>query len=317
MMAARSVLVLASLVLVGASACSDGTSPDDGDSATSRTEATVPSSVAAPDPVSVAELFDLPADYEDVARLYCAAWPEIGELVVDDAIYARVPEDGWVMPDWVGSQSLPDEVPQGRADVVAAVAETEISEVRCGDPALVFGDWIALPVSTSSLDGPGEVGMWVFRIVDGKVQWHLAYGNPAADTARDEAEPNQVLQAEAREFCGVLEGAGFERDADEFLAAMTSDPAVANIPEGLFWTGTDAVRKMVPAWTPSDVIWCGDEIITNGEWSAEAVRSDNPSFGLTIVGIVVHRHQDGNIHRKFNHFTRARGSLPFGLPIED
>lgn len=54
------------------------------------------------------------------------------------------------MPNGGGSQSLPDEVPQGRADVVAAVAETEISEVRCGDPALVFADWVALPVSTES-----------------------------------------------------------------------------------------------------------------------------------------------------------------------
>jgi hypothetical protein len=112
-MAARSVLILASLVLVGASACSDSTSPDEGDSATFRTETAVPSPVAAYDPVSVAELFDPPADYEDVARLYCEAWPEIGELVVDEAIYARVPEDGWVVPTVIGRQSLPDEVPQG------------------------------------------------------------------------------------------------------------------------------------------------------------------------------------------------------------
>ncbi len=107
-MAARSVLVLVSLLLVGASACSDGTSPDEGDSATTRTETTVPSSVAASDPVSVAELFDPPADYEDVARLYCAAWPEIDELVVDDAVYVRVPEDGLVMPNRVETCRLPE-----------------------------------------------------------------------------------------------------------------------------------------------------------------------------------------------------------------
>ena len=94
-------------------------------------------------------------------------------------------------------------------------------------------------------------------------------------------EPDQALQSQAREFCGTIEGTGCVRGADESLAAMTSDPAVHNIPEGLFWTGTEAVAEMVGLYSSTDEIGCGDDIITNGEWSA-SVLPVSSLFDLSV-----------------------------------
>jgi hypothetical protein len=98
---------------------------------------------------------------------------------------------------------------------------------------------------------------------------------------------------------------------------MTDDPAVHNIPEGLYWTGTDEVRSMVGYYPKSDQIWCGDEIITNGDWSAESITIRNPTYyDLEDIGIMVRNHIEGKIHREFPHFTRTSGR-DWGLPLED
>ena len=267
--------------------------------------------------VAVEDLFESPASYEAVARTYCEAWPEVDGVVRPDAWFAHVPGDGFEMPNLGGSQPPPDAVVQGSDAVAAAAAALEYDVVDCSQPALVYADWVALPVSAVGSDGVADQGIWVLRLVDDQVHWHLIYGNEVESDGSAVVEPNSALVSEAREFCSIIEGAGFARDPDAFLAAMTSNPAVHNNPEGLYWTGAEAVGEMVDLYPPTDDIWCGDDIITNGEWSAEAVRIDNPPFDLTNVGVMVHRHVDGKIHRQFAHFTRASGTVDWGLPLED
>ena len=267
--------------------------------------------------VAVEDVFESPASYEALAREYCEAWPEVDGIVRPDAWFAQVPEDGFEVPGSGFNQPLPDAVVHGAEAVTAAAAALEYDVVDCSQPALVYADWVALPVSAVGSDGLADQGIWVFRLVDDQVHWHLIYGNELESDGSAGVEPNSALVSEAREFCSIIEGTGFARDPDVFLAAMTSDPAVHNNPEGFFFTGAEAVGEMVDLYPPTDDIWCGDEIITNGEWSAEAVRIDNPPFDLTNVGVMVHRHVDGKIHRQFAHFTRASGTANWGLPLED
>lgn len=267
--------------------------------------------------VAVEHLFESPASYEAVARTYCEAWPEVVRVVRPDAWFAQAPAGGFEMPDLGGSQPPPDMVVQGADEVAAAAAALGYDVVDCSQPVLVYADWVARPVSAVGSDRVSVQGIWVLRLVDDQVHWHLIYGNEVESDGSAAVEPNSALVSEAREFCSIIEGTGFARDPDAFLAAMTSDPAVHNNPEGLYWTGAEAVGEMVDVYPSTDDIWCGVDIITNGEWSAEAVRIDNPPFDLTNVGVMVHRHVDGKIHRQFAHFTRASGTVNCGLPLED
>lgn len=319
MIRARWALVVGTFGLVGVVACSgddaEETTPVDTTIPDTPTETTA--SAGTDGRVVVEELFESPARYEAVAREYCEAWPEIDRVIRSDASFARVPTDGFEMPNLGRGQSPPDGVAQGAGSVVAVAAALDYEAVDCSDAALVYADWVALPVSAVRTDGFADQGFWILRIVDDQIHWHLIYGNEAESDGSAAVEPNPALVSEAREFCSIIEGTGFTRDADEFLAAMTSDPAVHNNPEGFYWTGAEAVAGMIDLYPSTDDIWCGDDIATNGEWSVEAVRIDNPPFDLTNVGIMVHRHIDGKIHRQFAHFTRASGTANWGLPLED
>ncbi|MEA2026291.1 MAG: hypothetical protein U9O18_06340 [Chloroflexota bacterium] len=260
--------------------------------------------------------FAAPAVYEQLARDYCSAWPVVAGFLSDDAGFAQVPGDGLAVPDKGGfAKGISADVVQGYDAVVAALADTDLSTVDCGGPATVSGDWVAMPVSATRSDGSGTEGIWVFRIVKDQVQWHLAYGTEVADVAAASTEPDPALVTEARDFCAIVEGSGYVRSADEFLAAMTDDPLVHNYPEGLYWTGVAEVRSIAPLYPPSDDIWCGSDITTNGLWSAELVTIDNPP--LSLVGMMVHHHIDGWIHSQFVHFTRTSGSASWGLPLDE
>jgi hypothetical protein len=264
------------------------------------------------------DLFAAAAVYEQLARDYCSSWPDVAGLLSEDANFADVSGDGLAVPDKGGfSKGLSGDVVQGHDAVVAAVADTGLSTVDCGGgPAAVSGDWVALPVSASNSDGSGEEGIWTFRIVKDKIQWHMTYGTDVEEVTPAPTEPDSVLAAEARDFCAIVEGTGYVRDADEFLAAMTSDPAVHNNSEGLYWTGIDEVRSMVEYYPSTDEIWCGDDITTNGQWSAEPITIENPPYNLSQVGMMVHHHIGGKINSQFAHFTRTSGEY-WGLPLDE
>ena len=262
--------------------------------------------------------FAASAVYEQLARDYCSAWPDVAGLLSDDANFADVTGDGLAVPDKSGySKGLSEDIIQGHDAVVAAVTDTGLSTVDCGGPATVSGHWVALPVSASSSDGSGVEGIWLFRIVNDQIQWHLAYGTEVDETSTASTEPDPVLAAEARDFCAIVEGTGYVRDADEFLSAMTNDPLVHTYPEGFYWTGVEEVGTIAPLYPSSDDIWCGDDIATNGQWSAEPITIDNPPHNLSLVGMMVHHHIDGKIHSQFVHFTRTSGSAPFGLALDE
>ena len=319
--------LLAALVMLTASCSSDGndttTTAVEAASATTpstTTTTTLPSTTTTTEPTTttttVEDLFAAPAVYEAIARDYCSSWPDVAGLLSDDANFIDVPIDGLAIPDKTGfSKGLSEDVVQGHDAVVVAVADTRFSTVDCGGPATVSGDWVALPFSALTSDGSGEEGIWLFRIVKDNIQWHFTYGTGADEVTPAPAEPDSVLAAEARDFCAIIEGTGYARDADEFLAAMTDDPAVHNNPEGLYWTGADEVRSMVNYYPSNDDIWCGDAITTNGQWSAEPITIDHPD--VSQVGMMIHNHIDGKIHRQFAHFTRTSGFAPWGLPLDE
>jgi hypothetical protein len=249
-------VLLVALVMLMAS-CSSGAT-DTTTTAIEAASATTPSTPTTSEPTTttVVDLFAAPAVYEKIARDYCSSWPDVAGLLSEDANFIDVPIDGLAVPDKVGfSKGLSEDVVQGRDAVLAAVADTRFSTADCGGPATVSGDWVALSVSASTPDGSGEEGIWLFRIVKDKIQWHFIYGTGAGEVTPAPAEPDAVLAAEARDFCAIIEGTGYTRDADEFLAAMTDDPAVHNNPEGLYWTGVDEVRSMVNYYPSNDDIW--------------------------------------------------------------
>jgi len=279
------------------------------------TTTTQPPTTTTTEPENV---FAAPEVYEQVAWDYCAQWPDIEPMLTDDANYAEVTGDRLNIPERNGfSKGVSDDVVVGRDAVAAAVTGEEGVTVQCGAPAVVSGDWVALPVTSASEDGSGTVGIWALRIVRDHVQWHFALGTPTTDTPPPDAIPNAALVAEAREFCAIIEGTDYVRSAEDFLGAMTDDPAVHNNAEGLYWTGIDEVDSMMESYPKSDQIWCGDEIITNGEWSAEPITIDNPPYNLRNVGIMVRHHVEGQIHSEFPHFTRESGEIAWGLPLED
>lgn len=305
------------VVLLLAACGASGDDAADTTLAATTTTTTQPPTTTTTEPESV---FAAPEVYEQVAWDYCAQWPDIEPMLTDDANYVEVPGDGLTIPDPERNsfvKGVSEDVVVGRDAVVAAVTGEDGITVQCGAPAVVSGDWVALTVSSASEDGSGTVGIWALRIVDDHVQWHLAYGTPVTETPPPETTPNAALVAEAREFCAIIEGTDYVRSAEAFLGAMTDDPAVHNNAEGFYWTGIEEIGLMLELYPKSDQIWCSDEIITNGDWSAEPITIANPVYNLENVGIMVRHHAEGQIHSEFPNFTRASGEIAWGLPLED
>ncbi len=260
--------------------------------------------------------FASPDYYAEVARRYCEAWPDVANLLADDATYAEIPSDGLSIPEGTSfNRGLSEDLTSGSSAVLAALDSTEQTQVECGESMTVSGDWVAVPYTAMGAEG-GAQGIWVLRIVGDKVQWHLAYGTAVPDGEELGPINDPTVATEAREFCSIIEGAGYQRSASSFMDAMTETPAVVNLPEGLYWPGAAEVESMVELYPESDVIWCGDEITTSGRWSAEPVTIDSPALDLGQVGMMVHHHLDGKISRQFAHFTRTSGDY-WGLPLEN
>ena len=233
----------------------------------SPTTTTLPITTTTVDPARLPD----PAVMEQLVRDYCLAWPDVVQYLAADIEFADVPADGWVPAGFPGElgfvQETDEATVRGRDDVDAALEATGFTKIDCGGPAVVSADWIALPVSASRVDGSGEECVWVLRIVDDRIGWHLAYGTNASVGSAASTEPNPVLVDEARRYCGSWEGAregtGYRRDAQANLDAMSGDPAIHVIPSNLHFIGESGVGTDVRSYLNSDTVTCGN-VTTNG-----------------------------------------------------
>ena len=214
-------------------------------------------------------------------------------------------------------QEVDEGIVLGSSDVAAALDATGLSEIDCGGPRVISGDWIAFPVTASRSDGSGEEGIWVLRIVDDKVGWQLNYATDTTQVSSAATEPDSVIEAEARGFCSLYEGSGYARSASDVIAAMTTDPAIHNIPHSLHCTGgADGIKTDVASYFRADIIGCG-AVTTNGQWSAQASTIENPTINLGLVGILVRQHDNGKIHRQYNQYTQTSGTGNWGFHLHD
>lgn len=265
-----------------------------------------------------------PAAMEQLVRDYCSSWPDVTRYLAENIEFADIPADGWIpagVPREAGYVKETDEaVARGPSEVEAALAMTGFSTIDCGDPTVVSADWIAVPVSASRLDGSGEEGIWMFRIVDDKFQWQLIYGTDVDEVAAVSTEPDPVIASEARSFCtlfeGTFEGTGYQRDVQAIVDSMSDDPATHGIPHNLHNIGVSGVKSDVFWYPPAVIFTCG-EITTNGRWSAVATMFVEPAVDLALIGFAVQHHVDGKIHRQYNQYTQVSGSGNWGLPLEE
>jgi hypothetical protein len=323
----RWLIPLAVVVLLLA-ACSD--SADDSADTTlapTTTTATAATTTSAPTTTVVvtttvdpARLPD-PVAMEQLVRDYCSAWPDVDGFLAEDVGFADVPGEGWVAPGpsgqfcWVAG--VDEGIVLGSSDVAGALDATGLSEIDCGGPSVISGDWIAFPVTASRSDGSGEEGIWVFRIVNDKVGWQLNYATDTTQVASAATEPDPVIETEARGFCSLYEGTGYARSAPDVIAAMTDDAAIQNIPHSLHCTGgAEGIKTDVGSYPPTDIIGCG-AVTTNGQWSAQASTIENPTFDLGLVGILVRQHDNGKIHRQYNQYTQTFGIGNWGFHLDD
>ncbi len=262
-----------------------------------------------------------PAAMEQLVRDYCSQWPDVAGFLAEDVGFAGVPGDGWVAPGAYGMNCYVEEVDEGivlgRGDVAAALDATGLSNIDCGGPSVISGDWIAVPVSASRSDGTGEEGIWVLRIVDDEIGWQLNYATDTTQVSPAATGPDPVLETETRGFCALYEGTGYGRSASDVLAAMTDDPAIHNIPHKLHCTGgAEGIKADVASYMRADIIGCG-AVTTNGQWSAQASTIEHPPVNLGLVGILVRQHIDGKIHRQYNQYTQTSGTGNWGFHLDD
>lgn len=325
----RVTLLLIALAMLAAG-CSSGTT-DTTTTADGVAITTTTSTVTTTDPptttvaattttVDPARLPD-PVAMEQLVRGYCSAWPDVDGFLAEDVGFADVSGEGWVAPGKYGQFCYVAEVDEGivhgRSDVAAALDATGLSEIDCGGPSVISGDWIAFPVSASRSDGSGEEGIWVFRVVNDNVGWQLNYASDTTDVASASTESDPVIETETRGFCSLYEGTGYARSAPDVIAAMTEDPAIHNIPHSLHCTGgADGIKTDVGSYVRADIIGCGT-VTTNGQWSAQASTIENPTINLGLVGILVRQHDNGKIHRQYNQYTQTSGTGNWGFHLND
>ncbi len=297
--------------------------------AAATTTATAPATTAAPTTTAVAATTTTvdparlpdPVAMEQLVRDYCSEWPDVAGFLAEDVSFADVPGDGWVAPGAYGMfcyvQEVDEGIVLGRSDVTAALDATGLSEIDCGGPSVISGDWIAVPVSASRSDGTGEEGIWVLRIVNDKIGWQLNYATDTTQVSPAATGPDPAIETETRGFCALFEGTGYVRSAPDVIAAMTDNAAIHNIPNSLHCTGgADGIEDDVGSYTRDDIIGCG-AVTTNGQWSAQASTIENPTINLGLVGILVRQHIDGKIHRQYNQYTQTSGTGNWGLHFED
>jgi hypothetical protein len=311
---ARLPIGAAALCLLAACASSDS-----GESLTSAALAIADGESSYPTTTMDPDLFPPPSELEGAVREFCAAWPAIGDHLADDVQLAHVPESGWVPagePTSTGLVLQEDEaIQRGHAAVVAALAATQFTSIDCGSPAAVFADWVAIPVVASQADGSGEEGLWVSRVVDGQIVWHLMLGTGTDNPAPASPETDASVLAEARAFCALIEGWGV-RDAEAVLAAMTDDPAAHNLVNNLHYLGTDGVEVMVSWYRPSDVITCHEAATTSGSWSATSIEIQNPPADITVVGLTIQQHAADGILRQYFGVTQTSGPGGWGARLD-
>jgi hypothetical protein len=262
-----------------------------------------------------------PAAMEQLVRDYCSQWPDVAGFLAEDVSFADVPGDGWVAPGPSGMfcyvQEVDEGIVLGRSDVTAALDATGYSNIDCGGPSVISGDWIAVPVSASRSDGTGEEGIWVLRIVDDKIGWQLNYATDTTQVSPAATGPDPAIETETRGYCALYEGTGYDRSAPDVIAAMTDDPAIHNIPNSLHCTDADGIKADVDSYERADIIGCG-AVTTNGQWSAQASTIENPPYNhLGLVGILVRQHDNGKIHRQYNQYTQTSGTGNWGLHLDD
>ena len=297
--------------------------------AAATTTATAPATTAAPTTTAVAATTTTvdparlpdPVAMEQLVRDYCSEWPDVAGFLAEDVSFADVPGDGWVAPGAYGMfcyvQEVDEGIVLGRSDVTAALDATGLSEIDCGGPSVISGDWIAVPVSASRSDGTGEEGIWVLRIVDDEIGWQLNYATDTTQVSPAATGPDPVLETETRSYCALYEGTGYDRSAPDVLAAMTDDPAIQHIPVSLHCMGVSSIKTDVDSYVRDDIIGCG-AVTTNGQWSAQASTIENPPYNhLGLVGILVRQHIDGKIHRQYNQYTQTSGTGNWGLHLDD
>lgn len=287
---------------------------------TTTIEATTTTAAATTTTVDPARLPD-PVAMEQLVRDYCSAWPDIDGFLADDVGFADVSGEGWVAPGPYGQfcyvQEVDEGIVHGSNDVLAALDATGLSDIDCGGPSVISGDWIAFPVTASRSDGTGEEGIWVLRIVNNEVGWQLNYATDTTQVASVATELDPVIEAEARGFCALYQGTEHARSASDVIAAMTDDPAIHNIPHSLHCTGgAEGIKADVAGYIRDDIIGCGD-VTANGQWSAQASTIATPSFNLAVVGILVRQHDNGKIHRQYNQYTQTSGTGNWGFHLDD
>ena len=260
-----------------------------------------------------------PVAMEQLVRDYCSQWPDVAGFLAEDVSFADVPRDGWVAPGPYGKFCYVKEVDEGivlgRSDVAAALDATGYSNIDCGGPSVISGDWIAVPVSASRSDGTGEEGIWVLRVVDDKIGWQLNYATDTTQVSPAATGPDPAIETETRGFCALYEGTGYVRSVPDVIAAMTDDPAIHDIPGSLHCTDADGIKADVGSYLRADIIGCG-AVTTNGQWSAQASTIENPKYNLGLVGILVRQHIDGKIHRQYSQYTQTSGTAGWGLHLD-
>lgn len=238
-----------------------------------------------------------PRMLEGAALFVCDDLNALGFALHEEANLVDVGEQSW--------DTDMDEIVRGGDAVLAAMSAKGIGAVECGDKVLTLADYVAVPVSTTNDDGSGSEGIWVLKVSeDGAITWINMYmselESPAPPSSTDDAKI-----AEARAFCGTIEGTGYVRDAEEFLAFMADDPTAQAIPNGYHVAGDDGIRSMIKLYPPGDNIACEEGGITNGVWSATGTALTNTGYSIYLEGITVHQHTPDGINDLYYHWTDA------------
>jgi hypothetical protein len=153
-------------------------------------------------------------------------------------------------------------------------------------------------------DLSARAGIWVLKVSrSGLVTWVMMYGTSTDDPQPVASQPDEELLDEARAFCQTIEGTGYERNADEFLAFMSDEPAAQSIGNLYHAMGEQGIRDMIALYPSGDEISCDPGGTTNANWSATGTAIVNAGYSVYLEGITVHQHTAEGIRRLYYHWT--------------